>query len=109
MDRDNYDRHTSIRSNRYRPKEEADVNNDGIVSDDEVDIFDRKQLAQRHMAWVSLVSIIIIAIMLFVVGVFGFIPDARLAIILGEIGMVVIALSGIVGAYMGFSSWLGRK
>lgn len=91
------------------PKEEADLNNDGVVSDSEVSVFEKKQRAQRRMAWTALGAILFIAAMLLIIGVFGIIPDARLGLILSELGMVVIALAGIVGAFMGFSSWMGRK
>jgi hypothetical protein len=99
-----------------------DLDGDGIVTDDEMaqaekmheiarldaaeKAAERKQAAQRRMATVSLV-----AMLLFTVAVMipGLIPESRIKL-LGDIsGLFYIAMAGIVGAYMGMTAYMSRK
>ena len=91
-----------------------DVNGDGEVSDDEltdmekieeIERDNRKQAAQRRMAWVAIWSMIIFTIVLFS----PLVSDARVNALADLLGLFYIAQAGVVGAFMGVSAWMSRK
>ena len=91
-----------------------DVNRDGEVSDDEladmekieeIERDNRKQAAQRRMAWVAIWSMIIFTIVLFS----PLVSDARVNALADLLGLFYIAQAGVVGAFMGVSAWMSRK
>ena len=85
-----------------------DANQDGIVSDAEIDNWqqseevkrlNRKQMHQRNMAWVSLGSMLVFTIIMFT----PLIPDSRIKLLTDLSNLFYLAQAGIVGAFMGFS------
>jgi uncharacterized membrane protein len=91
-----------------------DLDGDGEVSDDdltdmekieEIERDNRKQAAQRRMAWVSIWSMIVFTIVLFS----PLISDARVNALADLLGLFYIAQAGVVGAFMGVSAWMSRK
>lgn len=91
-----------------------DVNRDGEVSDDElydmekietIERDNRKQSAQRRMAWVAIWSMIVFTLVLFS----PLVSDARVNALADLLGLFYIAQAGIVGAFMGVSAWMSRK
>ena len=91
-----------------------DVDDDGEVSDDEltdtekieeIERDNRKQAAQRRMAWVAIWSMIIFTIVLFS----PLVSDARVNALADLLGLFYIAQAGVVGAFMGVSAWMSRK
>lgn len=91
-----------------------DLNGDGIVDDDElqdaarieeIERDNRKQSAQRRMAWVAIWSMIGFTIVLFS----PLISDSRVQALADLIGLFYIAQDGVVGAFMGVSAWMSRK
>lgn len=56
---------------------------------------------RRKMAWFSLYSLISIVLMFFFVPI----SDSRLAIIAEPISMMAFVFGGVIGAYMGFTSY----
>lgn len=96
------------------PRKDYDIDNDGIVSDDDIDDAakieeierqNRKQSAQRRMAWVAIWSMIIFTIVLFS----PIVSDNRVNALADLLGLFYIAQAGIVGAFMGVSAWMSRK
>ena len=65
----------------------------------------RKHLAQLRLARFSLIGIGVYTILLFM----PFIPDSRIMLLKEVSPLLYISLSGVVGAYMGFTSWMDRK
>ena len=63
---------------------------------------EEKADTQRYMAWVSLSSMILITSAL----VCPFVSVERVHALGDLLGLFYIANAGIVGAYMGFQSWL---
>ena len=63
---------------------------------------EEKADTQRYMAWVSLSSMIAITSAL----VCPFVNVERVHALADLLGLFYIAQAGIVGAYMGFQSWL---
>jgi cytochrome bd-type quinol oxidase subunit 2 len=84
-------------------QEEIDVNDDGIVNQKELEIYEQRAKNRRRMAWVSLAAMIVTAGALMF-----FVPDERLAKLDGLLELYWIALGGVVGAYVGISAWTKR-
>lgn len=91
-----------------------DVDGDGTVTDDELEDVarieeierdNRKQSAQRRMAWVAIWSMIGFTIVLFS----PIVSDARVQALADLLGLFYIAQAGVVGAFMGVSAWMSRK
>jgi uncharacterized membrane protein len=91
-----------------------DIDGDGIVSDDdledmekieEIERTNRKQAAQRRMAWVAIWSMIVFTIVLFS----PMVSDSRVSALADLLGLFYIAQAGVVGAFMGVSAWMSRK
>ena len=91
-----------------------DINRDGEVSDDElkdmekieeIERQNRKQSAQKRMAWVSIWSMIVFTLVLFS----PLVSDARVNALADLLGLFYIAQAGIVGAFMGISAWMSRR
>jgi hypothetical protein len=94
--------------------DDYDFNNDGVVSDAEIERAkeirefedrSRKHLAQLRLARYSLIGMGVYTIMLFM----PFVPDSRIKLLSEISPLLFISLSGIVGAYMGFTTWMDRK
>ena len=91
-----------------------DIDEDGEVSDDElrdmekieeIERDNRKQSAQRRMAWVAIWSMIVFTIVLFS----PMVSDNRVNALADLLGLFYIAQAGVVGAFMGVSAWMSRK
>lgn len=84
--------------------EEIDLNHDGIVSKKEEELYEKKAKNRRLMAWVSLVAMIVSGF-----AIMFFIPEARLQRINAMLDLYWISLGGIVGAYVGISTWMSKR
>ena len=91
-----------------------DLDNDGVVTDAEIERAreiretedkSRKHLAQLRLARYSLIGMGVYTILLFM----PFVPDSRIKLLSEISPLLFISLSGIVGAYMGFTTWMDRK
>ena len=91
-----------------------DLDGDGVVSEDdledmekieEIERDNRKQAAQRRMAWVAIWSMIVFNIVLFS----PMVSDARVNALADLLGLFYIAQAGVVGAFMGVSAWMSKK
>lgn len=56
---------------------------------------------RRRMAWLAMLNLTTIVLLYF----FAPIPDSRLAIIAEPLAMITFVFAGIVGAYMGFTTF----
>lgn len=83
---------------------EIDLNHDGVISDMEEDLYEKKAKNRRLMAWVSLLAMIFVGVaILFVV------PESRLQKINSMLDLFWISLGGVVGAYVGISTWMSKR
>ena len=71
----------------------------------ELELREEKADTQKRMAWTALLGMILVTICLF----FPIFPDSRIAALAELLGLFYIALAGVVGAYMGFTTWMTRK
>lgn len=82
----------------------VDIDGDGKVDEKEYEIYKRKAVNRRRMAWLSLIALITsgFALMFFV-------PETRLTQLNGILELYWLSLGGIVGAYVGVSAWASRR
>ena len=71
----------------------------------EIERQDRKQQAQRRMAWVAMWSMVVFTVVLFS----PVISDSRVSALADLLGLFYIAQAGVVGAFMCMSAWMNRK
>jgi cytochrome bd-type quinol oxidase subunit 2 len=83
---------------------EVDLNNDGIVTSKEEALYEKKAVNRRRMAWLSLIALIVSGICVMFV-----IPESRLKSLSGLLELYFISLAGIVGAYVGISTWMNKR
>jgi len=86
------------------PGEEIDIDNDGKVSKKEEEIYEKKAINRRRMAWVSLIAMILSGFALMFL-----IPEARLQKLGPMLDLYWISLGGITGAYVGISTWMSKR
>tara|TARA_R110002073_G_scaffold10776_1_gene50772 strand:+ start:317 stop:646 length:330 start_codon:yes stop_codon:yes gene_type:complete len=91
-----------------------DLDGDGVVSDTELDkitkleemeLKEEKADAQRRMAWVSIIVMILFTTIIMIPGL---IPETRLKLLGDLSSLFYISMAGIVGAYMGMSAWMSK-
>ena len=94
--------------------EEYDIDGDGVVSDKELaakkamqeaETQEEKADAQRNMAWLSLIGMLVFTGLVFM----PFFPDSRIEVLADLFGLFYIGMSGIVGAYMGMTAYMSSK
>ena len=83
---------------------EIDLDHDGKVSKKEEEIYEKKAINRRRMAWVSLIAMIASGFALMFL-----IPEARLQKLGAMLDLYWISLGGITGAYVGISTWMSKR
>ena len=95
-------------------QQKYDVDGDGKVSDNDIEDMEKiqeierdnkKQSAQRRMAWVAIWSMIVFTVVLFS----PIVSDSRVNALADLLGLFYIAQAGVVGAFMGVSAWMSKK
>ncbi|MEC8253895.1 MAG: hypothetical protein VX004_00325 [SAR324 cluster bacterium] len=91
-----------------------DQDGDGVVSDRELDqgkaildmdLMEAKSDSQRRMAWICLLSIIVLTVLL----VSPAVSEDRVDALSDLVGLFYISMAGIVGAHMGVQAWMTKK
>ena len=99
---------------KLQPQSQYDLDGDGIVSDEELNTIktiheaeaaEEKADAQRRMAWVSLIVMVIFTALVFL----PIFPDSRIKALADLFGLFYIGMAGVVGAYMGMTAYMSRK
>ena len=94
--------------------ESLDLDQDGIVSDDELEKADRilemeitqeKSDSQRRMAWVCLLSVVVLTVLLISPAV----AETRVDALSDLVGLFYISMAGVIGAHMGVQAWMSRR
>jgi uncharacterized membrane protein YdjX (TVP38/TMEM64 family) len=94
--------------------DQYDVDRDGMVSDKELaavkaihdqETADEKADAQKRMAWVSLISMLVFTGLVFL----PIFPDSRINALADLFGLFYIGMAGVVGAYMGMTAYMSAK
>ena len=89
---------------------DLDLDNDGVVSDNELAIVEalekrEKMEAQKKMAWVAMISMLIFTALVFL----PIFPDTRIKALSDLFGLFYIGMAGVVGAYMGMTAYMSAK
>lgn len=95
-------------NNKMAPSKPRDYDNDGVISDREVELEIKleKSESQSTIARIALISMIVL--IMFLISPWG--PSIELIAALdATLATFFVAMASIVGAYMGFSSWLSKK
>lgn len=91
-----------------------DTNNDNMISEEElnrgrelleINLREEKARAQKKMAWIALLSMLIYAIL----PILPFIPADRLSILASMSDMVFLSLASIPGFYFGATAYMSRN
>ena len=91
-----------------------DLDGDGIVTDEEMaaiakieemEMQEEKADAQRRMAWVSLIAMLVFTCLVFL----PIFPDSRIKALADLFGLFYIGMAGVVGAYMGMTAYMSAK
>ena len=95
---------------RKKPKDELDLDRDGVVSSTELAAVEalrkhEKADAQRKMAWVSSISMLVFTGFVFL----PIFPDSRITALADLFGLFYIGQAGIVGAYMGMTAYMSAR
>ena len=90
--------------------EEFDIDGDGVVSDEEMAVIQKidaheKSDAQRKMAWVAMVTMIVFTLLLFL----PIFPDGRIKALSDLFGLFYIGMAGVVGRYFGMTAYMSKK
>ena len=64
-----------------------------------------KMEAQKRMAWVAMISMIVFTALVFL----PIFPDARIKALSDLFGLFYIGQAGVVGAYMGMTAYMSAK
>lgn len=70
----------------------------------EIELREEKANTQKRLAWVATWSMIVFTILLFL----PFISDSRVDALAELLGLFYLAQAGIIGAYMGFTTWMSK-
>ncbi len=93
---------------------EYDLDGDGVVSDKELEVVSKmhetemqeeKADAQRKMAWISLIAMVVFTAVVFL----PIFPDSRIKALADLFGLFYIGMAGVVGAYMGMTAYMSKK
>ena len=87
-----------------------DLDNDGVVSDKELAVMEalekkEKMEAQKKMAWVAMVSMLVFTALVFL----PIFPDTRIKALSDLFGLFYIGQARVVGAYMGMTAYMSAK
>ena len=94
--------------------ESLDLDQDGTVSDEELEKADRilemeitseKSDSQRRMAWVCLLSVLVLTVLL----VSPAVAETRVDALSDLVGLFYISMAGVIGAHMGVQAWMSRR
>ena len=94
----------------HRMSSSVDFNRDGVVTESEIaasqaEIAEDKADAQRRMAGVAMITMLVFTAALFL----PIFPDGRIKALSDLFGLFYIGMAGVVGAYMGMSAWMAKK
>ena len=94
--------------------ESLDLDQDGTVTDEELEKADRilemeitseKSDSQRRMAWVCLLSVLVLTVLL----VSPAVAATRVDALSDLVGQFYISMAGVIGAHMGVQAWMSRR
>ena len=91
-----------------------DLDGDGVVSDEElarnqelveIELREEKADSQRRMAWLSLSSMVVFALL----PLLPFVPESRLSTLAALSDMLFLSQASIVGLYFGATAYMAKR
>ena len=91
-----------------------DLTGSGDISDSElamarelleIELREEKAESQKKMAWTAILSMIVFSSLLFS----PMVAETRVDALSDLLGLFYLAQAGVVGAYMGFTTWMSRN
>lgn len=83
----------------------GDIAKSDLTDKQKKDVQMKRWKNRRRMAWISMINLTAIVLLYF----FAPIPETRLKIIAEPLAMITFGFVGIIGAYMGFTSFEKTK
>ena len=74
------------------------------MTEEEANVEMIKRVNRRRQAWITLWSMIVVTLLLMFA-----VPESKIKIITDILPFFYITMASVVGAYHGFSAWLGKK
>lgn len=87
----------------------TDLNNDGNVSVDEVEVSLRKIRTQRRLAVAAFLVNAVFVFMVAILMAFGLLTPEMVSASTGIGGMFLTTNAGVIAAYFGVEGWLSKK
>jgi len=85
--------------------EKFDLNNDGIKEMVDLELREEKSEAQKMMAWLAIIIMVVTTVVLFT----PLISDSRVNALSDLLGLFYFSMCGIVGTYMGATAFMHHK
>jgi ABC-type multidrug transport system permease subunit len=92
---------------RFDSNKNGELSEEEIMSGNElleIELREEKANTQRRLAWVATWSMILFTIFLFL----PIVSDSRVDALAELLGLFYLAQAGIIGAYMGFTTWMSK-
>lgn len=99
---------------QLRGNSEYDLNNDGTVSDEELEkstdlleleLREEKAQAQKLMSWVALASMLVLTIILMT----PVVSDSRVSALADLFSMFYLAMASVIGFYFGATAYMSKS
>lgn len=74
----------------------------------ELELREEKADTHRRMAWTSIVAMVIMTVLVICAAVFTWVSPEMLTALGTILAMAYIGFGSVVGAYMGFTSWMSK-
>lgn len=81
-----------------------DINGDGVVAADELEIHKSKMKTQRRIAFIALLTLCFLGIYITI-----YLPIDRVAQVAVALDLLWVTLGGVIATYMGAEAYISRK
>lgn len=87
----------------------VDLNNDGVISEDELKLLEARLKTRRRLAVVSFVVNVLLMFVLVGATLFGFLNSDMASSLAALLPMFWVGSWGIIAAYIGAEAWFNKR